>query len=80
MAQWKQIRVVSLASLSGSGIRHCHELWHRLAAAAPVQPLAWELLYAAGAALKKKKTENLELKKIGTEVRAPIVAHQKQIH
>ena len=28
-------------------------LWHRLAAAAPIQPLAWELLYAAGVALKK---------------------------
>ena len=32
-------------------------LWHRPAAAAPVQPLAWELLYAAGAGLKKKKKE-----------------------
>ena len=30
-------------------------LWWRLAAAAPVAPLAWELPYAAGAALKKKK-------------------------
>ena len=33
-------------------------LWHRPAAAAPIQPLALELPYAAGAALKKinKKT------------------------
>ena len=30
-------------------------LWHRLAAAAPIRTLAWELLYAACAALKKKK-------------------------
>ena len=30
-------------------------LWCRLAAAAPIQPLAWELPYAAGAALKKPK-------------------------
>ena len=30
-------------------------LWRRLAAVAPVQPLAWELPYAVGAALKKKK-------------------------
>ena len=29
-------------------------LWHRLAAAAPIQPLASELPYAVGAALKKK--------------------------
>ena len=33
-------------------------LWHRLAAAAPIRPLAWELPYAVGAALKKKKKEN----------------------
>ena len=30
-------------------------LWHRLAAAAPIRPLAWEPPYAAGAALKRKK-------------------------
>ena len=29
-------------------------LWYRLAAAALIQPLAWELPYAAGVALKKK--------------------------
>ena len=29
-------------------------LWHRLAAAAPIQPLAWELPYATGVALKSK--------------------------
>ena len=30
-------------------------LWRRLAAAAPVQPLAWEPPYATGMALKKEK-------------------------
>ena len=30
-------------------------LWHRLAAVAPVQPLAWELPYATDSALKSKK-------------------------
>ena len=30
-------------------------LWCRLAAVAPIQPLAWELPYASGAALKKKE-------------------------
>ena len=30
-------------------------LWCRPAAAAPIPPLAWELPYAAGAALKSKK-------------------------
>ena len=34
-------------------------LWGRLAAAAPIQPLAWELPYATGAALKKKKKKKL---------------------
>ena len=29
-------------------------LWHRLAAAARIQPLAWELSYTVGVALKKK--------------------------
>ena len=31
-------------------------LWHRLAAVAPVRPLAWEPPHVAGAALKKKKS------------------------
>ena len=30
-------------------------LWHRLAATPPIGPLAWELPYAVGAALKEKK-------------------------
>ena len=30
-------------------------LWHRWAATAPVEPLAWEPPYAAGAALEKAK-------------------------
>ena len=30
-------------------------LWCRLAAVAPIQPLAWEHLYAMGAALKTKR-------------------------
>ena len=32
-------------------------LWRRLAAAAPIQPLAWDLPYATGVALKSKKTK-----------------------
>ena len=66
MRMWVQ----SLATLSGSGIRGCRELWcrsqassdplllwlwYRPAAVAPIQPLAWELPYADGAALKSKK-------------------------
>ena len=29
--------------------------WHRLAAASPIQPLAWELSCAVGVAVKKQK-------------------------
>ena len=71
MAQWKQTQLVpmrtqvqSLALLSALRIWHCHELWGKLAAIAPTRPLAWELPYAAGVALKrqgekKKKTEGV---------------------
>ena len=34
-------------------------LWHRPAAADPIRPLAWELPYAMGAALKKEKRQKL---------------------
>ena len=33
-------------------------LWRRLAAAAPIRPLAWELPYAACAALENNKQTN----------------------
>ena len=35
-------------------------LWHRPVAAAPIQPLAWELSYAAGATLKSKNKNHTE--------------------
>ena len=43
----------------GVGCRHGSDpmllrLWYRLAAAGLIQPLAWDLPYAAGAALKSK--------------------------
>ena len=46
----------------GVGCRHSSDVallwpWRRLAAAAPVQPLAWELPYTIGVALKKKRKE-----------------------
>ena len=64
-----RMRVQSLASLTELSIRHCHKLWHRsqrqlrsgiamavsvAEAAALIQPLAWELPYATGVALKNK--------------------------
>ena len=48
----------------GVGCRHGSDLallwlWHRLAAIAPIQPLAWELPYVEGAALKSKISKNI---------------------
>ena len=38
-------------------------LWCRLAAAAPIQPLAWEPPYAVGVAIKSKKKKKKKHKK-----------------
>ena len=37
-------------------------LWHRLAATAPIHPLAWELPYAAGVAVQRKKEKKVNIK------------------
>jgi len=37
-------------------------LWRRLVATAPIRRLAWESLYAAGAALEKAKRQNKKQK------------------
>ena len=64
-----RIQVLSLALLSGLGIWHCRELWCRsqmptllwlwlwcrLAAVTLIVPLAWEIPYAEGTALRSKK-------------------------
>ena len=54
----------------GVGHRHSSDLalllawlWCRSAAVAPIGPLAWELPYAAGAALKRKKRKEKKKKK-----------------
>ena len=64
--------VRSLALLSGLRIQHCHSfgvgvgcrcgsdvmlLWCRSASSAAVGPLAWELPYVMGVALKRQKTK-----------------------
>ena len=38
-------------------------LWRRLEAKAPIQPLAWELPYAADAALKRQKNKKQKTNK-----------------
>jgi len=59
LAQW--VKRSGVAVSCGVGRRRSLDpallrLWHRLAAAAPIQPLAWETPYATAAALKKKVT------------------------
>ena len=49
-----RVQVWSLASLSRLRIQRCCELWCRPAAAALIRPLAWELPYATGMAIKRK--------------------------
>ena len=67
-----RMQVRTLALLSGLRTWHCRELWcrwqtwlgsgmvwlwHGLAAAALIGPLAWELPYAVGTALKRQKNK-----------------------
>ena len=77
-----RLRVQSPTLLSGLRIQHCLELWcigrehgsdpmllwlgRRLAATAPIRPLAWELPYAVGMALEKKKQDKTNKKEICT--------------
>ena len=39
-------------------------LWHRLAATAPIRPLAWEPPYVSGAALEKTKKKKIYFRQI----------------
>ena len=58
-----RMRVQPLASLSGLTIWCCCELWCRSADTALIWPLAWELPYATGAALKRQKTKQKRKRK-----------------
>ena len=60
MAQWlgnltKNHEVVDLIPGLAQWVKDLAWLWHRPAAAAPIQPLAWELPCATGAALNRPK-------------------------
>ena len=62
LAQWVQALVLPMSC--GVGRRHDLDpewlgLWCRTAAVAPIGPLAWELRYAMGAALKKEKKKKV---------------------
>ena len=89
-------QVRSLASLRGLRIRRCYELWcshrhgldpvllwlrHRLAAAAPIRPLAWEPPYTAvqpQKSKKKRKEQKEEERKKGRRRKKRRRRQQKQ--
>ena len=48
-------------------------LWRRLAAVAPIRPLAWEHPYAMGAALKKAKRPKKKKKDINDLLRYHLI-------
>ena len=54
----------SLALLSGLMIWRCPELWCRLAAVAPIRPLAWKPPYALVGALKRQKKSGSLMREI----------------
>ena len=64
LTQW--VKGSGIVTSCGVGHRYSSDLadlalpwlWHRLAAMALIQPLAWELPYATGAALKRQKIKN----------------------
>ena len=61
----------------GVGRRHGSDpmllwLWRRLVATAPIQPLAWEPLYAAGAALEKGKKKKKKERKETLNSKVPV--------
>ena len=59
LAQWvKDLALPSAAGHRGGPDPALLWLWCRLAAAALIQPLAWELPYATGVAVKGKKRKN----------------------
>ena len=60
LAQWIKDPALSWAVVQVADAADPTLLWRRLAVVTQIQPLAWELRYATGAALKrKKKEENL---------------------
>ena len=48
-------------------------LWLRLAAVAPIRPLAWESPYAAGVGLKKKKKIYMYTKSLWLELENDVI-------
>ena len=72
--------VRSPASLSGLRTQCCCQLWCWLAAVALTQPLAWELPYAPGAALKSKSKNKNKQKQRGSSLCGAAEMNRTSIH
>ena len=82
LAQW--VKGSGIAMSCGVGCRRGSDpallwLWCRSAAVAPIQPLARELPYAVGAALKRKKAKNKQTSTETIEVLA-LAVHMLTLH
>ena len=55
-------------------------LWRRLAAVAPIRPLAWEPPHAAGVAIKRKKKKKKRKRNCGVPLVAQCVMNMTRIH
>ena len=55
-------------------------LWRRLAARAPIRPLAWEPPYASGSALEKAKIQEKKNAKLGSSGHDSMVTNPTSIH
>ena len=73
-------QVQSLASLSGLKILRCCELWWRLAAAAPIGPLALEPPYATAKNSKKLKKIKSRYIRLLDEIRGQREVIDKHTH
>jgi len=70
------MRVQSLAPLSGLSVLHCHKLRlrRRPVASILIQPLAWELPYATGVALKRKNKQTKQ--PLSKQQKTPIIKNR----
>ena len=71
-----------IAVSCGVGRRHSSDpallwLWRRLAATAPIRPLAWEPPYVAGAALEKAKRKDRHCHPTSTDGEGRIELREK---
>ena len=81
LALWVKDLVMGIDVSWGVSCRHSPDpallwLWCRLIAAALIRPLAWELPYAAGVALERKKERKKRYEKTDSDSPPPLTIRQ----